>query len=543
MLLPDDSKRCKQSLLAIGGILMFFYSVAYYSDTNGVRTLKSIAVISIVFGGLLYKSVIDATWESYLSKHFHAEKRHIRTHFSQGSNAKVVKFFPPMTGVMVLFVIGFIWQRLAIKGATKVGPLDQRCETLVNNGHWIAVDGCHEAVRGLAFRNQAIQNFATCGPSGSGYMWGWEVSAFSAKCRFTQRNAKEMKKKLSHRRIGFVGDSMTRNLYHAFSRILGMNDAGLYDTNGPKHSNITRSIDHTDFEFKWAPFVSDQVELLKEMNGDAMKWDVSSYDLVLVGGGAWDRLHRYRFGNNEEKEALSDSLSELVEQMSYMKEFGIPIVWMTPTTINTPALNSQEKRDYMTEDDMNDMRNIYEQLGVTQAASFVLNGPSFSEGRVKESFDGVHYPPDVYSAGAQIFANALDWLLPTQQGDEKLVPPEPGKMARPFLGCIMLCLCFIGLFCFDGFLGFSYAACFIVKDVLPNDLYLEAFSKLHEKCGLPPLALNTDTFIRSNKPVITKKRITVFPADKTRRKKVTFLMDKEVEPFIRDPDQIEKQTI
>ena len=71
---------------------------------------------------------------------------------------------------------------------------------------------------------------------------------------------------------------------------------------------------------------------------------------------------------------------------------------------------------------------------------------------------------------------------------EKFTPPEPGKMAKPFLGVMMLCLCFIGLFFFDGFFGFSYLACLFVKGLLPSDLYLEAFAMLHEKSRLPPLS-------------------------------------------------------
>mmetsp|Transcript_7865 Transcript_7865/g.14820 ORF Transcript_7865/g.14820 Transcript_7865/m.14820 type:complete len:1065 (-) Transcript_7865:25-3219(-) len=527
MLLPNDSKRCIQSLLAMVCIIMFFYSIAYYLYTVGFVALKAIAIVSVLCGCFLYILVIDKTWESYTSAKSHDDEVHRPPgYFSEKSSSKASKFLPPITGGTVLLILGVVWQRLAIAGGVKIGPLHQRCETLVNNGHWISVDGCNEVVRGEAFRNEAIQNFATCGSPGAAYMWGWEVSMSSARCRFTQRNAKQLTKNLSHRRIGFVGDSMTRYLYHAFSRLLGMKDAGSYDANGPKHSNITHTVDHTLIDFIWAPFAIDQLQIIKDMNEDTRKWNDPTYDLVLIGGGAWDRLHR--FSNDEEMSALGLTISDLVEQMKIMKKAGIPIVWITPTTINTPALNSPEKRDHMTEEDMNDMRSIYEQLGVNQAASFVLDGPSFSEERVHESFDGVHYPIDVYVAGAQIFANALDWLLPEVQSAEKFSSPEPGKMARPLLGFIMLCLCFIGLFCFDGFYGFSYVTCLFVKGILPNDLYLEAFSILHEKCDLPPLNASARSSPKANQSKKPKKTVS-FPQKITRRKKVTFNDDEEVE--------------
>jgi hypothetical protein len=535
MLLPNESKGCIQSLVAMGCMIIFFYSIAHYFHMVGFVTLTAIAMVSVLCGGFLYIVVMDKTWELYSSskecdEEFHRQPRY----FSKGNYSKVSKVLPPITGGMTLLTLGLAWQRLAIEGGARIGPLHQRCETLVNNGHWISVDGCNEVVRGEAFRNEAIQNFATCGTGSAAYMWGWEVSKSSVRCRFTQRNARQLTTSLSHRRIGFVGDSMTRNLYHAFSRLLGIKDAGLYDANGPKHSNITHTVDHTIIDFMWAPFATDQVEIIKTMNENARKWNEYAYDLVLIGGGAWDRLHR--FSNEEEISALGLTISELVAHMKIMKKSGIPVVWITPTIINTSALNTPEKRDHMTEEDMNDMRSIYEQLGVTQTASFVLNGPSFSEERVHESFDGVHYPPDVYGAGAQIFANALDWLLPGIQGAEKFVSPEPGKMARPFLGFVMLCLCFIGLFCFDGFFGFSYVACLFIKGILPNDLYFEAFYLLHEKCELPPLDVSSRTSLGANENRLVKKKTSSFPQTMTRRKKKTPNYDKELEPLNQSSD-------
>merc|ERR1712071_201847 len=66
-------------------------------------------------------------------------------------------------------------------------------------------------------------------------------------------------------------------------------------------------------------------------------------------------------------------------------------------------------------------------------------------------------------------------------------PNEPGKMANPSLGLMMLCFGIVGLLFFDGFLGFSYLASFFVRGVMPNDLYEEAFTQLHEKNNLPPI--------------------------------------------------------
>lgn len=492
MVLPNNEKKCKQSLMAMGIVITAFYIVAYYLHYIGFASLKVVALISVACGLLLYQTVMDAAWSSYASSDSSDEISLADTFFSGnnfGADSEVAKYFPAVVAGMVLLILGISWHGLAVSGAGKIRPLHTGCKSMVNRGHWIPVDGCNEVARGIAFRDDGIQNFATCAPVGTGYTWGWETSRSSAQCRFTQRTTKELQKRLKHRRIAFVGDSMTRNLYHAVCRQLGIADAGFYNAGGPKHVDIQRNIEHTDVDFRWAPMAADELQVAKDLHDEATRQDASKYDLILIGGGAWDRLHKFTEPNDVA--AHRGTIMELVEQMNALKKLDIPVVWATPTTINTPALNTPEKRELMTEDHMADMRKIYESLGVNDAATFVVDGPSFSKERVGESFDGVHYPPDVYSAGAQILANAFDWLLPQTEGEDKFTAPEPGKMAKPFLGLMMLCLCFIGLFFFDGFFGFSYLACLFIKGILPSDLYLEALSVLHEKAKLPPLTFNS----------------------------------------------------
>lgn len=180
-------------------------------------------------------------------------------------------------------------------------------------------------------------------------------------------------------------------------------------------------------------------------------------------------------------------MKDLAREMRMMRTVGSPVAWMVPTTINTPALNTEDKRHHMKEEDMEIMRGVYAEAGVLSSASFVLDGPSFTADRVLESYDGVHYPPQVYDAGAQILANAMDWLLPEKDIVDLKTPPQPGQMANPYLGMMMLCFVFIGLMFFDGFVGFSYFASLFVKGVMPNDLYEEAFTDLHRKMKLPAI--------------------------------------------------------
>mmetsp|Transcript_16399 Transcript_16399/g.24577 ORF Transcript_16399/g.24577 Transcript_16399/m.24577 type:complete len:982 (-) Transcript_16399:121-3066(-) len=541
MLLPDDKRKCIISLVCMGCIIAFYYLLALVLDNFGLTSLTTVAVVCTLCGMLLYQTIMDFTWESYQSsnstmrrgeqgddndddssyminsvlKNDRREKLH-----DLNSDSSVARLSPPIIGTMVILIIGISWQGMAIAGAGKINPLHSGCGALANNGHWIHVDGCNESALGAAQRKYGISNFATCGSAGEAYTWGWETSPSSTHCRFVQRNEKSLLKSLRNQRIAFVGDSMTRNLYHAFSRQLGIKDAGQFDATGPKHQDIARTAQKTGIEFKWAPLASDQLEAIKDIIMKLKQQDVAKFDLVVIGGGAWDRLHLY--ASDEDKESLQKTLSSLGQEMISLQKIGVPVVWMTPTTINTKALNSPEKRDHMTEEDMADMRSVYEKAEILSSSSFVIDGPAFSKERVNESYDGVHYPNDVYTAGAQILANALDWLLPEMTDDkssstEPFTAPEPGKMANPFLGLMMLCLSFIGLFFFDGFLGFSYLAGIFVKGVLPSDLYLEAFTVLHERMRLPPITFSTS----SSASVATTNTMNTFFSASTNRTKNT----------------------
>mmetsp|Transcript_1941 Transcript_1941/g.3033 ORF Transcript_1941/g.3033 Transcript_1941/m.3033 type:complete len:336 (+) Transcript_1941:2-1009(+) len=279
----------------------------------------------------------------------------------------------------------------------------------------------------------------------------------------------QVKKVLNNRRIVFIGDSETRNLHYASLRIMGVTGSGAYDATLPKHQDTTTILWGTTLVvFKWAPLAVDQLAILKEINDNAGEGNTQP-DLIFLGGGAWDRLHVY--ATDEDRQSHAATLKELSAEMLRSQQQNAAVVWFIPTTINSPALNTEEKRDHMREEDMEAMRAVYAKNGVLRASSFVLDGPTFTASRVSESFDGVHYPPQVYDAGAQILTNALDWLLPPNEAEPVIIPPEIGKMSNPMLGFLMLILVAIGLFAFDGFLGFTYLASAFVKGLKPHELH------------------------------------------------------------------------
>ena len=78
-------------------------------------------------------------------------------------------------------------------------------------------------------------------------------------------------------------------------------------------------------------------------------------------------------------------------------------------------------------------------------------------------------------------------------------------MAHPTLGFCILAFVVAGLFLFDGFLGLTYLASFVVPDLMPSRLYKEAFYSLHSNKGLPlPAGLSDSPPLREGVSIKSK---------------------------------------
>lgn len=462
-----------------------------------MTSLPVVGLVSVVCGALLYQTIMDSSWpmfrKSVAKIKATADDEHTTTseseisEYSAGRDGKDETFYsklcPPLIGCLVLLVVGSIWDGFAAVGASAIGPLPPRCDAFVNDGMWVPIDGCNESSRGMAYRDFDAISFGSCAPHGNSYVWAWKERKSRTRCRFGNRNEARLKKALNQRTVVYIGDSMTRYLYHASVRAMGISESGAYDATGPKHADISNFLwGTTPVDFKWAPLAADQLGVLKEINRRASEGTENPPpDLIVLGGGAWDRLHVY--ATDEDRQSHAATLKELGSEMrKAQEEHRSAVVWFIPTTINSQALNTEEKRDHMREEDLEAMRAVYARNGILSSSSFVIDGPAFTSSRVAESYDGVHYPISVYDAGAQILFNALDWLLPPPV-IPYFTPPKVGKMANPLLGLVMLILITTGLVGFDGFLGFSFLASFFVRGVFPPELEEEAFYALHKKIG------------------------------------------------------------
>ena len=496
MILPDDQNACFRNLVAMLVIIIGHLFLALCFESRGTLNLQVVALFSILAGTILYQGVVrmtnlspETTNQSETHVPTTGDARSLR-HSGEGSLI-FFHFLPCLLGGTAVLLLGVFWREMAVNGAAKIQRLPSTCALYVNHGEWIPVDGCEEGFRGASYRKNGVASMSTCTTQNAALIWGWDETPPSSHCRFTHRDAKSLHHKLQYQTVTFVGDSITRYLYYSFCRQMGMSSAGAYNATSEKHVDMHNSIWKSQLDFEWAPYVKDQIQRLKTIKElpahppDSVK---KRPDLVLVGGGAWDRLWFYK--SEEEKDSFKKGVNELAIEIQHIRAKGVPVVWVVPTTINTAALPTDEKRINIPEEEMELVRLIYESAGVLSSSSFVIDGPAFTSEVDYLSYDGVHYPHHVYTAGAQILANAMDWLIVEKDSEGPIVPPHPGAMANSYLGLMMLCFIFFGLVGFDGFLGFSYLASLFVPAVSPKDLYYEAFSALHRRRNLPEIPAN-----------------------------------------------------
>ena len=476
MVLPNNRGACLRNLGGMVFVIVSFCSLAHFMKSLNILTLKMVGLVSVVGGYLLY---------SFALKHSNNVGNMVDIEQPNGttkatnSNAKIISF---AVAAFAVASCGSGWHIMAATGAAKIQSLPSTCGVLANEGQWLPLNGCDEGLRGEGYRKFGVSTVSTCSAQNEVYVWGWNDQQSSSHCRFKQRDVKSLKKHLKDRTIYFAGDSTTRYLYHSFCRQLGEYTSGSYNANEEKHKNLSKTIGDIKVEFVWASYATDVVETVGNLTSNDSP--ENKPDLVVLGGGAWDKLWRY--DTNEEKQQLKSVVRDLANRIETLKK-EVPVVWITPTTINNPALPTPEKQERLNEDEMKKIRDLYKAEGILSSSSFVIDGESFTYSRVSESFDGVHYPHNVYSAGAQILCNSVDWLLPTPKLSLPQPPKQPGAMSHPILGIFLLCFAAAGIFLFDGFLGFSYLAAIIVPCVSPKGLYYEAFSVLHKKYQLPAI--------------------------------------------------------
>lgn len=481
------------NLLGLGGGMILLYVFSLTLQSAHMLSAGSLLTVTIVCGILLYTTCMDIFWMNKSSR-----RRSDDSGSSTMDETLLTKLCPPLMGTMVILLLGLGFQVASIKSsALPTQPLPAFCESIANEGMWFEGQYCTDYQRGILDRTHQVSSIYNNCDGDKLLQWGWkqnENKELSSKCVFRYKSPKEVRNKLLNRNIIFVGDRTTRQLFNAVCRSLGDESYGGFDAKAQLYTDASFQLDGTILEFKWAPLT---VDILAKMKSLKARPKETVPSLIVAGGGAWDKLHVW--ATEEDQSSYRSTIQKLANEINTFD--AAPIVWLTPTSVHTYALSSEEKRTQMSEIEMKKMRDLYDELGVTSAADFTLRGPNFTEGVRSKSNDGLHYPPFVYNVGSQILLNALDWLLPIdfsssnlpalKKNDDRVVRPRPGSLANPLLGIMVLCFIIIGLAFFDVYFGLSYLASFFIRTNFRESQITLLYTSLVEqkKYSINPLDL------------------------------------------------------
>ncbi len=472
MLLPNDLGFCLRSLGAMATAIFCSFVIASMLLSSGGGEVH---FGSLVFVCLFLGVIVDSILVQMIERSNH--KNELETTVTSTPNSS------RMRAVVAAFVVavGFVGHAYAGIAASIVQPLESNCKAFACEGKWVVVDECQESTRAIAYHEHGVGAFASCNSLES---WGWDNQPPSSFCRFSSRDSKALKKTLAGgRSVLFVGDSIIRNTFHAFARLIGadidtQDEEPTDDEDTLKHANQEVAFGKTKLSFVWAPLASDLVEKLGDVSSNP-----DFVDFIVVGDGLWDCLH-----NHDKFESFEEDIMKVDALLNEIKSSrGSGIVWMAPTTINDERLLSEEKRVHLTESKV----KVYRDAGLSimdsrGAFDLIFDSSRLTKPKIEDSYDGVHYSEKIYDICVQIIIQSMDWGLPARGGldDSTFTPNKPGKMANAKLGLMMLVICAIGLFTFDGYLGLAWVAGRLVGGPRTIDLWEEAFAPLHEKIGI-----------------------------------------------------------
>ena len=423
---------------------------------------------------------MDTMWADYVDSGTseRAQRHKSRAYYALNALIRTAKFNLPLIGTVAILIAWCVWS-FSSRGVWNFSSNALHpCGLTANEGHWVHVDPCLS--RGRLHREFHATDYLSpeeCSESKTTLQWTWDANSQHMYCGYHHHNDLEVKEKLQGKRVVLIGDGSVRSLFQSLCRLMGDYSAGGSGGVTHSHSDAMKRYGSTTLEYKWAPLSIDIVTKLKSLQSAA---PMKQPSLIIAGGGAWeDKLHLSV--TDEDPQSHQETVLKLVRSLSAV---NLPVVWFTPPTINTQALNSDDKRTQMSEEKMAEMRQMYMELGVPSSVSFVLDGPSFTFERVSESFDGIHYPAAIYDAGAQILFNALDWIIPNSKSVTiNSYLPKPGSLGNAMLGLMMICIALIGLFFFDGYFGISYLAQAVVMNntISPGELYDDAFAGIFKR--------------------------------------------------------------
>jgi len=225
MILPDNRGACFRNLGGMVSVVASFCGLAFLLKSQGILGLKTVGVVSIAGGYLLYNFLLKHTNADAAAGTLDVEQPTKTSTTRTGTSTSTIQHPNAMmiscaVAAFAIMSSGITWHGMAVTGASKIRTLPSTCDIHANKGQWMSLNGCDDGPRGEEYRKFGVSTVSTCSAQNPVYVWGWDDQPSSTHCRFKQRDVKSLKKHLKDRSIYFVGDSLTRYLYHSFCRQL-----------------------------------------------------------------------------------------------------------------------------------------------------------------------------------------------------------------------------------------------------------------------------------------------------------------------------------
>ncbi|CAN0169434.1 unnamed protein product [Ascophyllum nodosum] len=283
------------------------------------------------------------------------------------------------------------------------------CVDLANEGMWKVESGeCHDPMEASAYCNSQE----------------WKWVGVNDHCHLHYMPPSEVKEVLkAGRHIIVVGDSIERFVYYALIRSLAEPTPNAHNTSVEKHADFSWEASDgsgTRFEFLWAPLAHDLTNRVSTV------YDGELPDVLMMGGGLWDALY------SRDVEEYMEATSSLQDVVNGDHGVDQPAkMWVTMTNVVTDRLATEEKKTWLTEQNLAAYRGVLESSGLLQDVDGVIDGIKLTTGQRRESYDGVHYSDLTYDAFAQVAVNLVAHLENTGTIGAARVTPTPS--AKPFV--------------------------------------------------------------------------------------------------------------
>lgn len=386
---------------------------------------------------------------------------------------------------LLLFFVGLAYE-LSLSGSgrqqesssTKIPvvydnpSLLHQCHKGVTSGHWDISDLCPPQ---SALSSHGKEIPAHCLSS----EWNWYPKN-SQLCQFHQITSKEALALFKNRHIYFLGDSTIRFLYHRFNHLL--DPKYVPQVTDKRHENFIHSHSsplNATVEFHWTPFLRNITADLSSTVGSSNKEDSA---LWILGATLWDTLHDH---------SLSDYQATLILLENLLQQRTSPsqVYWISPLHVVNHKLNTEEKRNYMTEQAVEMYREAVKKSSLQNALRYI-DSKNVTFEREEETVDGVHYTPEIYDVMVQFIGNSflldhyreLVKALPSTAAAKpvtKSYTPKPtGSMSNSFYGLITLLVATVMLMTWDNFFGLGW---FSLKCISKSYDWNEAYVPLLKK--------------------------------------------------------------